>query len=99
MRSDSASGFCEFTGNASRVRDQRCAKRPDDFDLLDVRGPHEVQIASTAGRDANRAKVWLDPVPIQESGGFPPAELARILMTVREHETVLQRGWDDYFAE
>ncbi|MBL0173284.1 MAG: DUF4160 domain-containing protein [Gemmatimonadaceae bacterium] len=50
-------------------------------------------------RDANRAKVWLNPVRLQDSGGFPPAELARILMMVREHEAVLQRRWDDYFAD
>ncbi len=28
-------------------------------------------------RDANRAKVWLDPVRLRESGGFPRAELGR----------------------
>jgi len=50
-------------------------------------------------RDANRAKVWLDPVRLQDSGGFPRSELARIVIMVREHETILLRSWDDYFAD
>ena len=50
-------------------------------------------------RDANRAKVWLDPVRLHESGGFPRGELARIVMMVQEHEAVLLRSWDDYFAD
>ncbi|WP_396216724.1 DUF4160 domain-containing protein, partial [Gemmatimonas sp.] len=50
-------------------------------------------------RDAHRAKVWLDPVRLQESGGFPRGDLARIIMMVREHEADLLRSWDDYFAD
>ena len=50
-------------------------------------------------RDANRTKVWLNPVRLQESGGFPRGELARIVMMVQEHEADLQRSWDDYFAD
>lgn len=49
-------------------------------------------------RDANRAKVWLTPVRLQESGGFPRSELARIILMVREHEAALLRSWHDYFA-
>ncbi len=50
-------------------------------------------------RDANRAKVWLDPVRLQDSGGFPRGELARIILMVREHEAALLRSWNDYFAD
>ena len=50
-------------------------------------------------RDANRAKVWLDPVRLQDSGGFPRGELARIILMVREHETAILRSWHDYFAD
>lgn len=50
-------------------------------------------------RDHNRAKIWLDPVRLQESGGFPRGELARIVMMVQEHAVDLQRSWDDYFAD
>ncbi len=50
-------------------------------------------------RDVNLAKVWLDPVRLQESGGFPRGEIARIPMMVREHEATLRRSWDDYFTD
>jgi len=50
-------------------------------------------------RDANRAKVWLDPVRLQDSGGFPRGELARIILMVRQHEVALLRSWNDYFAD
>jgi hypothetical protein len=50
-------------------------------------------------RDANRAKVWLNPVRLQDSGGFSRAELARIVFMVREHEAQLLRSWNDYFTD
>ena len=50
-------------------------------------------------RDANRAKVWLDPVRLQDSGGFSRNELARIILMAREHEAALLRSWHDYFAD
>ncbi|MGH7617315.1 MAG: DUF4160 domain-containing protein [Gemmatimonadaceae bacterium] len=50
-------------------------------------------------RDANRAKVWLDPVRLHDSGGFPRGELARIILMVREHEAALLRSWRDYFTD
>ncbi len=31
-------------------------------------------------------RFWLDPVRLQDSGGFPRGQLARIVMLVREHE-------------
>jgi len=50
-------------------------------------------------RDANRATIWLDPVRLQESGGFPRSELARIIMMVQEYEAELLRSWNDDFAD
>jgi hypothetical protein len=50
-------------------------------------------------RDTNRAKVWLAPVRLQDSGGFARNELARIILMVREHEAALLRSWNDYFAD
>jgi hypothetical protein len=57
--------------------------------------PKHVHVA----RDGNLAKVWLGPVRLQEGGGFPRGELARIVMLVRQHEADLQRSWDDYFVD
>ena len=50
-------------------------------------------------RDHNRAKIRLDPIRLQESGGFPRGELARIVMLVQVHAVYFQRSWDDYFAD
>ena len=50
-------------------------------------------------RDANRAKVWLDPVRLQDSGGFPRGEIARIILMVHEHHAELLRSWNDYFTD
>ena len=50
-------------------------------------------------RDANRAKLWLDPVRLERNDGFSRAELARIIVIVREHEQALVRSWDEYFTD
>ena len=50
-------------------------------------------------RDANRAKLWLDPVRVHDGGNFSRGELARILLVVREHEQLLLSRWDEYFAD
>ena len=50
-------------------------------------------------RESDRAKVWLDPVRLQESGGFRRNEIARILELVRVNELTLIRAWNEYFAD
>ncbi len=50
-------------------------------------------------RDENVAKFWLDPVRLQESGGFGRAELARLESLVTENREPLLRAWYDYFAD
>jgi len=50
-------------------------------------------------RAGDRAKVWLDPARLQESGGFRTAELTRILELVRANEAQLLRAWDEYFSD
>lgn len=50
-------------------------------------------------RDRDRAKVWLDPVRLQESGGFRRSEIARILELVRANEAQLLRAWNEYFTD
>jgi hypothetical protein len=48
-------------------------------------------------RDADKAKFWLDPVRLQNSGGFSRTEIARIQKLVEANREVLLRGWDEYF--
>lgn len=50
-------------------------------------------------RDANRAKFWLDPVRLEDSGGFRSVELNRIAALVDEHRENIVRAWDEYFSE
>jgi Domain of unknown function (DUF4160) len=50
-------------------------------------------------RDANRAKFWLDPVRLAESGGFGRAEIRRVEALVSDNAVRLRRGWDEYFTE
>jgi hypothetical protein len=50
-------------------------------------------------RDANWAKLWLDPVRVHDGSGFSRGELARILLIIREHEQTILRRWYEYFAD
>ena len=50
-------------------------------------------------RDENRAKFWLGPVRLQDSGGFRGPELARVAALVAEHEATLRSAWDEYFRD
>jgi hypothetical protein len=49
-------------------------------------------------RDANRAKFWLTPVRLQESGGFGRTELNRIAALVEEHQAQFLRSWNEFFG-
>jgi hypothetical protein len=46
-----------------------------------------------------RAKFWLDPVRIADSGGFGRMELARLRAMVEENAEFFSRKWDEFFAE
>ena len=48
--------------------------------------------------DENIAKVWIDPIRLENSGGFNRADINRILSIVKEHKTVMMEAWDDYFG-
>ena len=48
-------------------------------------------------RDDNVAKFWLDPVRIQNSGGFNRKEINEILKLVQENGELLESSWNDYF--
>ena len=46
----------------------------------------------------NIAKIWLDPVRLQNSGGFNRSEINRILMIINEHQSELLEAWNDFFG-
>jgi Domain of unknown function (DUF4160) len=48
-------------------------------------------------RDAHKSKFWLDPVRLQNSGGFGRAEINRIQRLVEENREDLLRSWNEFF--
>ncbi len=48
-------------------------------------------------RDANKAKFWLEPVRLQNSGGFSRTEINRIQRAVEENQNGLLSSWNEYF--
>jgi hypothetical protein len=48
-------------------------------------------------RDANKAKFWLDPVRLQNSGGFSRTEINRIQDLVEENLEALLESWNEFF--
>ncbi|MEA1911513.1 MAG: DUF4160 domain-containing protein [Spirochaetota bacterium] len=46
----------------------------------------------------NIAKVWLDPIRLQNSGGFNRSEINKILSIIFEHQIELLEAWDEYFG-
>ncbi len=57
-------------------------------------GPAHVHIE----REDKVAKFWLDPIRLQESGGFVRAEIGRIHKLVSTHQASLREAWDEYFG-
>ena len=48
-------------------------------------------------RNDKIAKFWLDPIRLQNSGGFSRTELVRIQKLVVEHHPQFVEAWNDYF--
>jgi hypothetical protein len=44
------------------------------------------------------AKFWLDPIALQQAGGFNRAELNTIGRLVQEHREQFLDGWYDFFG-
>ena len=49
-------------------------------------------------RDDSVAKFWLDPVRLNDSGGFNAVELRRIERLVENHRDQLIEAWHEYFS-
>ena len=48
--------------------------------------------------DDRVAKLWLDPVRLQRSGGFGRVELMRIEKLVAKNQHRLLEAWNEYFG-
>jgi hypothetical protein len=49
-------------------------------------------------REDKIAKFWLDPVRLQNSGGFGRIEISKIHKIIYENQTKLSEEWDEYFS-
>ena len=49
-------------------------------------------------RDNNIAKFWLNPVRLQNMGGFRGVEARRIRRIIEDNEDTLLEAWNDYFG-
>ena len=50
-------------------------------------------------REARKAKFWLTPVRLQNSGGFSRQEINRVHKLVEENKTHLLKSWDEFFND
>ena len=50
-------------------------------------------------RQNNVAKFWLEPVRLQNSGGFKRSEIQELVKIVEEHREEFRRAWDEYFID
>ena len=48
-------------------------------------------------RDDKIAKFWIDPVRLQNSGGFKRKEISRVQDIVREHQGEILEKWHEHF--
>ena len=48
-------------------------------------------------RDDKLAKFWLEPVRLQENGGFSLTEINRLRKLVEENADLVLRNWNEYF--
>ena len=49
-------------------------------------------------RDDKTAKFWLNPVRLQDSGGFSRVEILRVSDIVEQNLETLLRSWNDFFS-
>ena len=50
-------------------------------------------------RDDKIAKVWLDPIRLQSSGGFNRSEISKILKIIEGKREIMMEAWNDYFSD
>jgi hypothetical protein len=49
-------------------------------------------------RDEKRARFWLKPVRLQDSGGFSRLEIGRLHRIIEGNVDDLLRSWNEFFA-
>jgi hypothetical protein len=49
-------------------------------------------------RDDKIAKIWLDPIRLESSGGFSRLEIGQILKIADKNQRRLVEAWNEYFG-
>ena len=49
-------------------------------------------------RDNYIAKIWLDPIRLQKSGGFTRNEITEIIKIVEKNKNKLTKKWNEFFS-
>jgi hypothetical protein len=49
-------------------------------------------------RDDMIAKIWLDPIRLESSGGFSRLEISQILRIADKNQRRLVEAWNEYFG-
>jgi hypothetical protein len=50
-------------------------------------------------RERHKAKFWLDPVRLEQSGGFRSHEIIRIQGLIQKNQRLLLERWHEYFND
>lgn len=48
-------------------------------------------------RDNGTAKIWIDPVRLQDSQGFSRTDISKILKIAENNRILMLRSWNEYF--
>jgi hypothetical protein len=64
------------------------------FVSLDRSEPPHIHVK----RERKVAKVWLDPVVMERTGGFSRVEINKIMRLVQEHREHLLEKWYEFFG-
>ena len=57
------------------------------------------RLTFTSSVTITKPQFWLDPVRLQNSGGFGRNEINRVQKLIEENRERLRRSWDEYFND
>ena len=65
------------------------------FVSLDREEPPHIHVR----RETRVAKFWLDPIALQNTGGFSPTELNAIAKLIQQHHEMFLEKWNEFFQQ
>jgi hypothetical protein len=71
--------------------------RSGPYRLFFYSGDRDEPVHVHIERDDKLAKFWLEPVRLQDSGGFSTTEITRLRKLVEDNSDLLLRSWNEYF--